>query len=125
MSKADQWVSIILWISILIHIIVLIVGLTTNKLSFLTTWINLIIGLSILLYWIQKQLRIEYHIFEMREWMVLGFELVVVGTSLYLISTKQWPGGIRVLAYIFFGLHLLVLILLAVFLLTFKMKRLF
>ena len=68
-----------------------------------------------MLCWIQKQVRIGYHVFEMREWMVLGFELVVVGTSLYLISTKQWTSGIRVLAYIFFGLHLLAFILLAVF----------
>lgn len=125
MSKADQWVSIILWISILIHIIVLIVGLTTNKITFLANWTNLVVGLSVLLYWLQKQLRIEYHIFEVREWIVLGIELVVVATSLYLMATKQWSSGIRVLVYIFFGLHLLTLILLAVFLLTFKMKRLF
>lgn len=125
MCKADQWVRIILWISILVHVIVLVVGLMASKLSFLTAWINLIVGTSILLYWIQKQLRIELHIFEMREWIVLGFELVVVGTSLYLIATKQWSGGVRVLQYIFFGFHLLALILLAVFLLTFKMKRLF
>ena len=125
MNKADQWVNIVLWVCLLVHVVVLIVGLTSNRLSFLSAWINLIIALSILLYWVQKQLRIEYHIFELREWIVLGTEVVVAATSMYLIITKQWAGGVRILAYIFFGLHLLVLILMAVFALTFKMNRLF
>ena len=125
MNKADQWVNIVLWVCILAHVIVLIVGWTSNRLSFLSAWINLIIALSILLYWVQKQLRIEYHIFELREWIVLGTEVVVAATSMYLIITKQWAGGVRILAHIFFGLHLLVLILMAVFALTFKMNRLF
>ena len=125
MSKADQWVNITIWVCILVHVVVLIVGWTSNRLSFLSAWINLIVALSILLYWVQKQLRIEYHIFELREWIVLGMEVVVATTSMYLIITKQWAGGVRILAYIFFGLHLLVLILMAVFALTFKMNRLF
>jgi hypothetical protein len=108
-----------------VHLVVLIVGLTANRLSFLSAWTNLTIALSILLYWVQKQLRIEYHIFEIREWIVLGMEAVVAATSLYLIITKQWAGGVRILTYIFFGLHLLVLILMAIFALTFKMNRLF
>ena len=125
MNKADQWVNIVLWVCLLVHLVVLIVGLTSNRLSFLSAWINLIIALSILLYWVQKQLRIEYHVFELREWIVLGMEVVVAATSMYLIITKQWAGGVRILAYIFFGLHMLVLILMAVFALTFKMNRLF
>jgi hypothetical protein len=125
MNKADQWVNIAIWACILVHVVVLIVGLTSNRLSFLSSWINLIIAFSILLYWVQKQLRIEYHIFEIREWIVLGMEVVVAATSLYLIITKQWAGGVRILTYIFFGLHLLVLILMAIFALTFKMNRLF
>ncbi len=125
MNKADQWVNIVLWVCILVHVVVLIIGLTSNRLSFLSAWINLIVALSILLYWVQKQLRIEYHIFELREWIVLGMEVVVAAISMYLIVTKQWAGGVRILVYIFFGLHLLVLILMAVFALTFKMNRLF
>lgn len=125
MSKADQLFTIVLWLSLAIHVTVLIVGLTTNKLPFLAAWMNLIVGLSVLCYWIQKHVRIEYHVFEMREWVVLGFEFFVAGTSLYLIANKQWHGAIRVLTYSFFGLHLVALILVAVFALTFKMNRLF
>jgi hypothetical protein len=124
MSRADQWVNIALWTCLLVHIVVLIVGLTTHRLSFLAALLNLT-GLSIILYWVQKQWRIEYHIFEMREWAALGIEFVVIGVSLYLISNKQWHGGIRVLTYIFFGLHLVAFFLAAVFMLVFKMNRLF
>jgi hypothetical protein len=125
MSKADQWFTIALCACILIYVMVLIIGLTTHRLSFLSTLVNLITGLSILLYWIQKQLRIEYHIFEMREWAALSFEVIVFGISIYAIVTKQWTGGLRIFAYIFFGIHLLALLLMVIFVMTFKMKRLF
>jgi hypothetical protein len=125
MNKPDQWTNIAIWVCILVHVVVLIVGLISNRLSFLSAWLNLIIALSILLYWVQKQLRIEYHIFEIREWIALGMEGVVAATSLYLIITKQWAGGVRILIYIFFGLHLLVSMLMAIFAPTFKMNRLF
>ena len=125
MSKADQWLTIALWAGVLTHVMVLIIGLATSRFAFLATVINLIVGLSVLVYWVQKQLRIEYHIFEMREWLALGFEVVVVGTAVYSIATKQWTSGVRISHYIFFGIHLLALLLALVFALTFKMKRLF
>jgi hypothetical protein len=125
MSKADQWVTIALCACILTYGIVLIIGLTTHRFPFLSTLVNLITGLSILLYWVQKQLRIEYHIFEMREWAALLFEAIVVGISIYAIVTKQWTTGLRIFAYIFFGIHLFVLLAMVIFAMTFRMKRLF
>ena len=31
MNKADQWVNIVLWVCLLVHVVVLIVGLISNK----------------------------------------------------------------------------------------------
>jgi len=125
MSKADQWVVILVLAVLMIHVFVLIAGLVTNRLSYFAGIVNLIMGMSVLIYWVQKQLRIEYHIFEMREWMVLLFEAAVAGISIYSILAVQWTTGFRVLQYIFFGVHSLILILLLIFMLTFKMDRLF
>ena len=125
MSKADQWVVIVVLAVLMIHVLVLIAGLVTNRLSYFAGIVNLIMGMSVLIYWVQKQLRIEYHIFEMREWMALLFEAAVAGISIYSIFAAQWTTGFRVLQYIFFGVHSLILILLLIFMLTFKMDRLF
>jgi hypothetical protein len=125
MSRADLWVTIALWACLLVHVVVLIAGLTTHRLSFLTALLNLMVALSIILYWVQKQLRIEYHIFEMREWAALAFEVVVVGSSIYTLVTKQWTGGLRVFLYIFFGIHLFAFLAMVIFAMTFKLKRLF
>jgi hypothetical protein len=125
MSKADQWVVISVLAVLMIHGLVLIAGLITNRLSYFAGILNLIMGMSVLIYWIQKQLRIEYHIFEMREWVVLLFEAAVAGISIYSIFASQWTTGFRVLQYIFFGIHSVILILLLIFMLTFKMDRLF
>jgi len=125
MSRADQWVSVALWAFLLIHIVVLIVGLATHRIAFLACLLNLTVGLSILLYWVQEQWRIEYHIFEMREWMALAFEVIVVGSSVNMLVTKQWSGGLRIFLYIFFGIHLLAFLAMVVFAMMFKLKRLF
>lgn len=125
MSKADQWVIIVVGSMLLIHVIVLIAGLATNMFPYFAGIVNTMIGMAVLVYWIQKQLRIEDPVYEMREWMVLLFEVAVAGISVYTIASRQWTTPLRVLLYVFFGIHLLALILLLIFMLTFKMKRLF
>ena len=87
MSKSDQWVSIILVVLIVIHFSTWIIGFVTNKLSYLTAVLNLVAGLSILLYWGQKQLRIQQHYIEPREIIVLSFELLVIGCTVYSFIT--------------------------------------
>lgn len=124
MSKSDQWINITVVVFILIHLTIWIVGFLTNKLSYLTASLNLVAGMSIIVYWVQKQLRIEQHYIEFREIIVLCFELLVIGCTVYSFITRQWDNGIRIAQYIFFGIHLAVLLLFLIFTLTFKMNRL-
>ena len=123
MSK-DQWIPVALVVSILLHVSILIIGLVTRELSYLTTLLNLAAALSIILYWAQKQLRIRQHTLELREIIVLCLETAVIGCALYSITTKQWDTWLRIIQYIVFGIHLSAILFLFVFMLTFKIKRL-
>ena len=123
MSK-DQWINLSLLVSIAAYISILIIGLVNQKLSYLTAMLNLITALSILFYWIQKEIRIQQHMTELREIVVLCFEVIVIGCVVYSLATKQWSHWIRIVHYVVFGIHLLALLLFLIFMLTFKMKRL-
>lgn len=122
--KTDQWVVLLCILLIVIHVAALISGLVTHRLSQYVVLLNMFSGSMILMYWIIKQLQISQHYFELREFVVLGLEVLVVCCAVYVVATKQWTHGLRILQYILFGVHLSALIFLMVFMLTFKMKRL-
>ncbi|WP_301921745.1 hypothetical protein [Ferruginibacter sp.] len=124
MSKSDQLINISVIMSVLIFVSAWIVGLATHKLPVLTTVLNLVVGLSIFIYWLQKQIRINQHIIEGREIVVLGCELIVIACAVYSIVFKQWNGWVKGFQYIFFGIHLSALVLFLIFMLTFKMNKL-
>ena len=124
MNKSDQWINILLMILIIIHVSFLFLGIMFNKLPLLLPTLNATVAFSVLIYWIQKQLRIQQHIIDMQEMMVLGMEAVVIVTAGYFVFTAMRPNVLKVLQYIFFGIHLTALVLFLVFMLTFKIKRL-
>ena len=124
MLTANQTTNIILGILIANHIAVLIVGIKTNRTGFCLSILNLIAGLSILFYWIQKQLRIEQHLYDTTDILLIGFEIVLVAFATYFLVSKKPGNWVLIMQYVFFGIHLLALILFCVFMLTFKMKRL-
>jgi hypothetical protein len=124
MNKSDQWVNVMLAILILIHFSILIIGLIIHKLPVLIPLLNIAVAFSIIVYWIQKQLRIEQHFIDVKEMIVLGMEAVVIATAVYFTNTAQRDQSLKVMQYIIFGVHLTCLVLFIVFMLTFKMKRL-
>ena len=125
MNKSDQWVNVMLAILILIHVSILIIGLVIHKLPVLIPLLNIAVAFSIIIYWIQKQLRIEQHFNDMREMIVLGMEVIVIATAVYFINTLHRDQWLKVMQYVIFGIHLICLLLFLIFMLTFKMKRLF
>jgi len=124
MLASNHITNIILIVLIIIHFSVLTVGIKTNRTGFYLSMLNLIAGLSVLIYWIQKQLRITQHLFGTTEILALVFEMIVIASAIYLLVSKKAGNWVVILQYVFFGIHLLVLVLLFVFMLTFKMKRL-
>jgi len=125
MSRPDQWICVATGTIILVHISIWIVGLATYKLPFLITMLNLAFGAGVIVYWMYKQLRIVQHIFEAREFIVLGLEMLVVAFATYSAITKQYGAWLKGIQYLAFGIHLAILIVFLLFMLTFKMKRLF
>jgi len=125
MNKSDQWVNVMLAILILIHVSILIIGLVIHKLPVLIPLLNIAVAFSIIIYWIQKQLRIEQHFNDMREMIVLGMEVIVIATAVYFINTLHRDQWLKVMQYVIFGIHLTCLLLFLIFMVTFKMKRLF
>jgi hypothetical protein len=124
MSKQDQLITIMILLLIVIHAAIGIAGYITGRLLFFITLLNLLAGLSIIIYWIQKQVRISRHFFELREMFVLSLELILIGCAIYFISKNPAASFFKVFQYTFFGVHLLLLILGLIFMLTFKMNKL-
>jgi hypothetical protein len=103
---------------------ILVIGYFTAKFTYLAAVLNAAAGISIILYWIIRQLQIEQHYFESREIIVLLFEVLVIAAAVFYIATSQKQNWLRVMQYIFFGIHLVTLLLGLIFMLTFKMKKL-
>ncbi len=125
MSPSDKRISAAIATIILIHVTVLALGLKIPAFSFLIALINLLVSSSILIYWTQKQIRITQHFLELREILVLLFEVIVLGCagySLFIHHPIQW---LTIVNLSVLGIHLLVLLAFFVFMLTFKMKKLF
>lgn len=102
-----------------------IAGFIANKSARYIATLNLAAGLTILLYWIQKEARIIQHTIDLRKIIGLCYELGVVGVAVYSIVSNHSYAWVKFTQYIVFGIHLLVLISFLNFMLTFKMNRLF
>ena len=125
MSLEDRWIIIGLVIVILVHFAALIIGHYANKLSYLISILNLAIALSILAYWIINEIQVQQHAIELREIVVLIFEVIVAVSALYNIISANYNKPLRILQHIFFGVDLIVLITALIFMLTFKITKLF
>lgn len=125
MSHSDKRISAAIVVIILIHIAILTISLLIPDLSFLIALINLLVSSSICIYWIQKQLRITQRIFELRESIVLSLEVVVTGCSVYSMFIDTHTVWLTAVNFFIVGIHLLLFLAFFVFMLTFKMKKLF
>ena len=125
MNKSDQWVNLVIVIFILIYLAVLIIGNFTHKFASLAAMLNMATGASVILYWVIRQLQIQQHYFDNREIMLLFFEAMVIILAAMYIFSVQKNHGVKVMQSIFFGIHFIVLVAGLLFMLTFKMTKLF
>lgn len=123
MSRSDQWISVGAALVIVAYLTVLTISLVYNKTS-LFSLVNIVSALSIVSYWVQKQLRISMHVIDPMEIAILCFEVAVIGLGIYFIQSRQSLAWLPIVNKIVFGIHLLCLILFLIFMLTFKMNRL-
>ena len=81
MKKTDSWVILLVILAITLHLSVLIVGIRIHLLPYFTPILNLVSGLLLLLYWLQKEIRIKIHTIELREMIVLSLETIYLKTG--------------------------------------------
>lgn len=125
MSKSDQWVNLLIIIFIMSYVLTLVIGYLTHRFASLAAIINISTGATVIIYWVVRQLQVQQHYFDNREILLLFFEgAVIVFGAIYIFSVQK-NEGLKVMQSIFFGIHFLVLILGLVFMLTFKMTKLF
>ncbi len=124
MSNPDRNVKIILSLSLFIYLAVGITSYFIQQLSFLTTFVNLMAGTAVLCYWITRQLKIQHHIIETREIIFLSFELMVIIVSVYHLVSGIKYKWVEVMQYFVFVIHLLLILASLVYMLMFKMKKL-
>ena len=124
MSNKDHWIVAAVIGFILIYGMVFITGYLNGRLVLFTAITNIITGLAMLIYWVQKAIRVQRLIVETREIMVIAVELVVIAVGSFWVLSAFDSKWLRFFNYLVFGVHLLVLLLFLLFMLTFKIKRL-
>ncbi len=123
MSTTDKWITIIVVAIIVIYLGVLIAGIASHKLLSLISLVNLVTAISILVYWLQHQIRISQHIIDLLEIVGLCIETGVITCAALALKRIQYDGWLKIVQYLVFGIHLLALICFLLFMLFFKMNR--
>ncbi|CAN5446564.1 hypothetical protein BH11BAC3_BH11BAC3_47680 [soil metagenome] len=123
MGKSDQWVIITLAISIVLHLSVCTIGYFAGRQSYWMSFLNLLFGSTLIVYWGMRELKIVQHYIELREIGVLSFEILVITGAVYFIVTGSKANWISVLQKVFFLIHLIVLIAGLIFMYIFKMNK--
>jgi len=125
MSLGDRSVIVIVVAAILLHITIWLIGYFTNRLAYLLAFVNLAVAVSFLAYWIINEIQIQQHFIEFREVAVLFLAVIIAGSALYKIFSAGHFKWLTILQYIFFGIDITILIVALIFMLTFKITRLF
>ncbi|MEO6819006.1 MAG: hypothetical protein ABI204_04725 [Ginsengibacter sp.] len=125
MIKSDQLVIVGIIAILFIQTTVWIVGYSIHKLSYLFSFVNSTAAIILIGYWIINQLRIQQHCIECREIIVLCAELLVAVISIFTIVSHPVSTGYKIVQYIIFGIHFTVLVAALIFMLTFKINKLF
>ena len=112
-------------IAILIcQIATLLIGIKISKTQVVVSYLNAIVVIGILIFWVSQNLNLQQHYFEFREAFVLCLEACILIFALYSILGFQ-NNTLKTINYIGFALHLLAAVGLLVFILTFKITKLF
>lgn len=125
MTLSNKRIITIVISCIVIYLLALITYLLNLSQLIFILILNFASSFSILLFWIIKQSRIKKHYYETRELIVLSFEVIILLVSSCAILTNIIPGWLQIIEFVFYGFHLIALIIFLVFALTFKINKIF
>jgi len=125
-NNIDRRVNAILIFSLCLYAAVLITGLVMHQLYLYIFITNAVAGLLLMGYWIWNKLRPPKRSkTERREIIIFSAEGLFVAIALYALFSGSLNDWLIITQYIIFALHAVVLILFLIFMLTFKIKKLF
>lgn len=125
MFKKDKTIMLVLLAMITLYIAALLAAVFICPPFSYISLVNAATSASVLFYWVNKQLRISQHVFELRETITLVAECLFAATAVYTVLSSKANVFFSMLQYIIFGLHFIALLLLFIYMCMFKMKRLF
>ena len=124
MNKTDQGVVLIMVMLLLLYLAVWAIGYFIHKLPGCISILNIASAFAVLGYWATRQVQKQQHYFDNREMIVLGIEVLVGIAAVYTIASGFKYKWVIVMQYIFFAVHLLILLIGLVFMFTFKVHKL-
>ena len=124
MGKSDQGVVIIMLLLIVLYLVIWTMGYFAQKLPLFIATLNIFTALVVVGYWAMRQLKIKQHYFDVREMTILGIEIIICIAAIYSIASGNKYKLIIIIEYAVFGLHLLALVIVVIFMFTFKMTKL-
>ncbi|CAN5688970.1 hypothetical protein BH11BAC3_BH11BAC3_21010 [soil metagenome] len=125
MQISNNQLKALIIAGIIIYILTVSITLITGQAIIYVAALNAASSLSLLLYWIRKQLLITRHYYDFAELFVVGFEVLFSALTVYAIFFSSAGKWLLVAQYIIVGIHFAVLVFFLIFSLTFKIKRLF
>lgn len=121
----DKYVNLVIVLILICHLIAFIIGQKMQKTALLISYVNAIVVICILVFWVNKNLNIQEHYFEFKEVLVLCLEACVLIFALCSIVGFYNNSYVKVINYIAFGLHVLAAMGMLIFMLVFKYNKLF
>ncbi|MFT4847534.1 MAG: hypothetical protein ACI83B_000053 [Sediminicola sp.] len=121
----DTTVNLAIVIILICHLVCITIGYKMEKTTLFISYLNAIVVIGILIFWVNKNLYIQEHYFEFRESCALCLEACILTFALYSIIGFHNNTYVKVINYIGFGLHLLATTGMLIFMTVFKMNRLF
>lgn len=121
----DTTVTVAIVIVLICHVVSIAIGYKMEKTTLFISYLNAIVVIGILIFWVNKNLNIQQHHFEFRESAALCLEACILVFALYSIIGFHNNAFVKVINYVGFGLHLLATIGMLIFMSVFKMDKLF
>jgi peptidoglycan biosynthesis protein MviN/MurJ (putative lipid II flippase) len=124
MAATDQQVKTVLVVMITFHCVLFLLYLLDHHRIIYLAVINGATALTLLIYWLNKQMRTTQRSTEGREIIVLSAELLILLSAIAAITFGQLVGWLHIMQSIVFFIHFVILVLAAIFMWTWKMKKL-
>jgi hypothetical protein len=125
MKISDKQVKAVVVCCILVYLLTLFASEFILHTLFYLLFLNALSSALMIFYWVIRQLKITSHHFEMREMVVLALEFVAFIFSIYTMFTHPLTTTFIIVSYAIFTIHLLALLGFMIFVMTFKITKLF